>query len=192
MRHKLFAVAALAVGLGLPAVAAADTLDQVTLSGGGYTISFTVPATATISEIPYNLFVNDSILATVNGVPNFAGSVNFFVAGPTPWSVGVSLYSAGSLPENGTLYGQIVDTYVSVPSTVPPPCPQCPIDYLAVVTLTPGTYNLTNPALNYQNSFQLTIAPVSTPTPTPEPGTLALLSTGLAGVFAMRSRFSKR
>lgn len=183
MRLNLYAAIALASVLAIPRIAAADTIDDFTLVGGGYTITFSEPATGVTQDHYHAVFLNDPVIATVNGVPGAAGNIQIlatFLSGIP--SVVLSLPTL-----NLALDGPLIDTYVSVPINDPTiQFPDYPDDL--VVTLTPGSYGLESENASLYGPppvFSLTITPeAATTAATPEPGTLWLLSTGLAGGLA--------
>ncbi len=71
MYRPLFGLATLASILALPLTAHADTIDDFLLTGGGHTISYSLPATLTFPYGPSIEFVYATATATIDGVPGY-------------------------------------------------------------------------------------------------------------------------
>ena len=184
MKRTLLGTAALLASLALPSIAAADVVDDFSLVGDGYTITFSEPATGITPDHPHGVYLTDSVLATINGGPGTSGSIQILAnVLPTLPSLVVSI---PGFPVDA-IYGNLVDTYTVVP--ISNPTPFNPDDLQ--LTLTPGTYSFTGEDTSTSDfvDFSLTITQEPSTALTPEPGTFALLSTALAcGGITLRRR----
>ncbi|HEY8998276.1 MAG TPA: hypothetical protein VIM60_10270, partial [Edaphobacter sp.] len=71
MDRSLFGLAALASALVLPLSASADTIDDFVLTGGGHTVTYSLPAT-TIFQYCFSCdFFYMYLTGTVDGVPGY-------------------------------------------------------------------------------------------------------------------------
>lgn len=183
---------ALATALALPSIAAADVIDDIKVVGDGYTVAFSVPAIGVTPDHPHGVYLADSTLMTINGYSG-AGSVQF-LSNHTLFNLPtVILYlpvfsQLPSAPSLLPLDGPAVDTTVVVPSSDPNYA-----DYLQL-TLIPGVYPFQNQngAIGVDPNFTLTITQeAATSAATPEPGTLALFSTGLVCGWGVLRRQGK-
>jgi hypothetical protein len=191
MRKALFTLALLSSAFTLPLAAHADTIDDFVLTGGGETLTFSLPATGV-----YTLHEHfDSFAAsgpgTINGAPGTVGG-NFFVS----YFEIVQGAPALTIVSNPTsnipnLYGSIPYTWFVVPAQFPTPQDEGTFN----VTFVPGTYQLTNTTPSFPApiplDFTLTITPETATAPTPEPATLTLLATGALGILSLTARRKK-
>jgi hypothetical protein len=163
----------------LPLAAHADTIDDFVLTGGGHTISYSLPATSTFPNDLSIEFFYESATATIDGVPGYVvrGAYDVIPSGFATLQLDVpeSIFGYPSIQ----FQGPQLDSYVLVPSNNP----DNPFDIAA--TFIPGTYSLvgegmfppvqSGPPLPYT----LTITPETATATTPEPSSLALLGTGI-------------
>lgn len=185
MPKLLCSILLLASVLTLPLAAHADAIDDFVLTGGGHTISYSLPSTATFQDNPSIEFFFATAIATIDGVP---GYTLFGQYDAIPSQIGtLSL----DVPESIFGYPSILFQGPQLVSTnfVPSGDPYNPVNIVA--TFTPGTYNLMGagqlagfagegPSLPYT----LTIAPQTATAITPEPSSLVLLATGILGFAA--------
>jgi hypothetical protein len=179
MRKALFTVALLAFALSLPVAAHADTIDDFVLTGEGHTINYSLPNSAVVMDHPHGVFLIASAPTTIDGVPGYIEGGDYYIPRLNLPSVILSVPSSidgGSL----TLWGENV-LQVSQIIPVSDPSVSHPDDLL--VAFVPGTYNLTlfNPSRPVPSSYSLTITEEPSTAATPEPSTLLLFATGLAG-----------
>jgi hypothetical protein len=186
MRKALFTVALLAFALSLPVAAHADTIDDFVLTGEGHTINYSLPNSAVVMDHPHGVFLIASAPTTIDGVPGYIEGADYYIPRLNLPSVILSVPSSidgGSL----TLWGENV-LQVSQIIPVSDPSVSHPDDLL--VAFVPGTYNLTlfNPlgSPNPPPIYTLTITAESVATP--EPSSLALLTTGALGLIAFTAR----
>ena len=170
MRRFLLPLATL---LALTPFAHADTFDDLTITGNGHVLTFTLPSTSSMIEYYRQdniVFIggNSGVIDGVAGQRVLAvfrlGSERFY--GSFSLSIGTDGYNFfGDYPINAT---QV-------------PYPDYPFPYYDLVTanLIPGTYQLytVDYTIGLQTPYTLTITPEAA-TATPEPSTLALLATG--------------
>lgn len=183
MHRFFFASTVIASVLALPLAAHADAIDDFVLTGGGHTVSYSLPATTTFMDDPSLEFFYVTSTATIDGVPGYSLTGGYDVI---PSILGtMQLF----VPESTFGYPQILfqgpqlDTYVLVPSNDP----FNPFDIAA--TFTPGTYSLigngvssTSPERGPDVAYTLTITPETATAVTPEPPSLALLGIGALGL----------
>lgn len=185
MPKPLCSILLLASVLTLPLAARADAIDNFLLTGGGHTISYSLPSTTTFANDPSVEFFSATAIATIDNVP---GYTLFGQYDAIPSQIGtLSL----NVPESIFGYSTILfqgPQLVSI-AYVPSSDPFNPMDIVA--TFLPGTYDLTGagqspgsletgPSLPYT----LTITPQTETAITPEPSSLALLATGILGFAA--------
>lgn len=198
MRLNLFGAVALASALAAPRTAAADVIDDFTIVGNGVDITFSLPATNVVDVLQsYNHWY-----ATFPEISNGVSQVG---------SLSIWFESTSCLGDQQSyLAGVRLCSYYpglwTLEAFVPFLPPQPPPAYAgyAVINWNPGTYldtDFLDPigSCPYVGSSQctypqytITITPeAATVGATPEPGTLALLATGLAaGSGVMRRRFA--
>jgi PEP-CTERM motif len=157
-------------------IARADTLDTLTLTGGGNTISYTLPATSSYPDFSLFNFFQESGPATVNGAPGYTAVGQYYIPGLTPVSLVLSVPGSG-VPVLD-LDGPPFINFAYVPAGNP--FPYLPFD--VVPTFIPGDYAMDTLS---GAPYTLTITPNAA---TPEPATLALLSTGLTASIALLCR----
>ena len=184
MYRSLFGLAALAAALVLPLSASADTIDDFVLTGGGHTITYSLPAT---TVFPYYCFSCDffyvNMTGAVDGVPGYQLTAGY--------GYGSFIGDLHLLPDPIFGYGAILfqGPQLITLTLVPSSDPIDPYDmYNDAITFIPGTYSLigagvpSSPFGGPQGPdipFTLTITPQTETAATPEPPTLALLTTGL-------------
>jgi hypothetical protein len=197
MRWKLFAVAGLIGSLWLPTTATAAVIDDFMIVGNGMDITFSLPATNLAYVTTPHSYWYMTFPEISNGVHQ-TGSLDFAVAyrGCNFFELsslaGIPLCGIDAGPDFG--YGGMWTLGAFTPA---------PGLYNAFVPLTfnAGTYQDTDllhpigPCLYFGDyactypQYTITITPEGTTMgATPEPGTLALLSTGLAGGVGLLRR----
>jgi hypothetical protein len=174
MRKIVFPLALLASAFVLPLAAHADAVDDFVLTGNGLDITFSLPASPPGNEMTCppsapsclpgsETFFTASTLVTTNGVTS-TETLDF----PT-------LRFGGGLDIGATRFFGNQALYTPDAAT-----PTFLLGTFDVSIINSGGFP---PILDYS----LTITPAST-APTPEPSTLALLSTGVLGLVSLARR----
>jgi hypothetical protein len=183
MYRSLFGFAVLASVLTLPLAAHADAVDNFVITGGGHTITYSLPAATTFPDDPSLEFFMVSAPLTIDGTPGYVETGSYDAI---PSEIGTLQLE---VPESIFGYPAILFQGPLLVSTVfvPPTDPFSPPNLIA--TFIPGTYDLmgagqsspleTGPSLPYT----LTITPQVAPVMTPEPSSLILLATGVFGLI---------
>jgi hypothetical protein len=187
MSKALFTLALLAPAFTLPLTAHADTIDDFKLTGGGQTITFSLPATGvyTLHE-HFNSFGANGP-GTIDGTPVTIGAT-FYVLNVNPGDPALGLFSIPLLPLPDELWGSISYNWFIVPAEFPNPSDEGTFN----VTFIPGTYQLQNSSPYHLPppvlfDYTLTITPETTAS-TPEPASLTLLATGALGIISIAAR----
>ena len=181
MRSTLSALL-VAASFALPAIAHADAVDDFTVTGHGLDLTFSLPATPVVGDNyskGFYFYLGD-VAFTENGTMMTAADVYFYTK---PDDGGFSLEDAAGNEIDGLDFtGKKLFT-----SGVKNP------------TFKEGMFNLTqfdcgssaaavSDASLAPCKYHLTIDAAAAPTPTPEPGSLALLGTGALGVVGVVRR----
>ncbi|MEO6815610.1 MAG: PEP-CTERM sorting domain-containing protein [Edaphobacter sp.] len=195
MSKPLCSLLLLASVLSLPLAAHADAIDDFVLTGGGQTITYSLPATSSYPDFDLFNFFRETAPTTVNGVSVGVVQSLYYVTAFNPFAPTLILDVADAAGNPGlNLYGPQFFSIDYVPATNPYPYWQDDV----VPTFIPGTYSLqdvsfpnplgpTQPAIPYT----LTITQETPTAATPEPPSLALLATGalaLLGLAALKRR----
>jgi hypothetical protein len=182
MYRPFFALAALASILTLPA-AHADTIDDFLLTGGGHTISYSLPATTTYPYGPSLEFFYATATATIDGVPGYAMQGGYDAI---PSTIGtLQLF----VPEAIFGYPQILFQGPLLVSTELVPSDDPFNQFAYASTFLPGTYSLIGNGMFPGGSagpdvpYTLAITPQTPAAATPEPSSLILLGTGVFGLL---------
>ena len=186
MYRSLFGLAALASVLVLPLAAHADTIDDLVITGGGHTISYSLPAT---NVFPNFEFLYASAIGTIDGVPGYLLQQGY-ASIPAPVGI-LQLFVPEAVFGYQTIMFQGPQILNSV--YIPSDDPFNPINIEA--TFIPGTYSLIGEGMlpgtlpGPELPYTLTITPQTATAATPEPSSVALLATGvfsLLGFAAVR------
>ena len=192
MRKPLFTLALLASAFTFPLTANADTIDDFMLTGGGETVTFSLPATGvyTLHE-HFDSFTasGPGIIAGESATVTATFYVQYFEGVPQAPALGISSVPLSDIP---SLYGSIPYSWFVVPAQNPNPTDEGTFN----VTFVPGTYQLSNtgplgaigPSPPPPLDFTLTITPETPTAPTPEPASLTLLATGALGIISLATR----
>jgi PEP-CTERM motif-containing protein len=164
----------------VPTIAHADTIDDFTLVGQGHTITYSLPNSAIVMNHPHAVWLNASAPATIDGVPGYNVSGEYYLPGfPNLPSIVLSVPSSIN-GDNLALFGPWV---LQVSEVIPIDDPSIVHPNDLLVAFVTGTYDLITILGSAPfPSYTLTIATESASTP--EPSTFALLGTGLLGAIA--------
>jgi hypothetical protein len=175
--------------LALPLAAHADAIDDFVLTGGGQTITYSLPATSSFPDFDLFNFFIESAPTKVNGVSVGVVSGDYYALVFNPFAPALILNVADPAGNPVlVLNGPQLFSFVVVPASNPPPYQQDDI----VPTFTPGTYslqdtgfpNLTGP-LSPPIPYTLIITQETATATTPEPPSLTLLATGTLGLMGL-------
>ena len=191
MRKALFAVALIASALTLPLTAHADPIDDFVLTGGGHTITYSLPATSSYPDFDLFNFFSEGGPATIDGVPGYLVGAQYaalFFYIDVIFDVPSSVFGVSQLYLDGPRFWSLAFE----PASNPPPYFQEDV----VPTFIPGTYSLQGEdshldPLEPPVPYTLTITQEAGTATTPEPPTLALLTTGALGLIAFAARRKK-
>jgi hypothetical protein len=178
MSKALFTLALLASAFALPLAVHADTIDDFVLTGGGHTITFSLPASPP-NVFPVlvmggpataGFFIGDSVTVDGQTVQGFFQFVNDFAgesAGLDVDALDNSDYYVGALLYSGSS--------------------SHPTFLTGSFSLELFDFRVFPPFIDYT----LTITPEASTTGIPEPSSLALLTTGTLGLIAFAARRKK-
>jgi PEP-CTERM motif len=176
-----------------PVAAHADPIDDFTLTGGGHTLTYSLPAVSSPSPDHYHftLIIPDTP-AKIDGVPGYSVGTSYYPPGESVLGLVVVLdLSPGNDFFTNSGAGGLTGSQFIDWSVVFDPNNRFPnSQYDDVATFIPGTYALQTdlytgyPIIHYT----LTITPENPTAATPEPASLVLLSTGLIALAAIRRR----
>jgi PEP-CTERM motif len=189
MSKALFTLTLLASALTLPLTALADPIDDFVLKGDGHTVTYSLPATSSYPFYSLFNFFSQGGPATIDGVSGYVvvgQYAAFFPYIDVIFDVPSSVFGVSQLYLDGPRFWSIA----TEPASNPPPYFQFDI----VPTFIPGTYSLQGVSsppfepLDPPVDYTLTITQETSTAPTPEPSTLALLTTGSLGLIAFSAR----
>jgi len=184
MAFKTAPLVLLAASLLVPLAARASAIDDFTLTGGGNTITYSLPATTSVPDFDLFNFFSEAAPTTINGVPGYNVGGSYYDTAFYPYvSINYSFPLGAPLPVL-TLDGPTFIDFAFVAAINPPPY----FDEDVVPTFVPGTYTLYQTTQNGSVPYTLTITPEAAVNPTPEPSSLILLATGALGLLGIASR----
>jgi hypothetical protein len=160
MSNPLCSLLRLASVLALHLASHADAIDDFVLTGGGQTITYSLPATSSFPDFDLFNFFNESAPTKVNGVSVgiVAGDYYVFLFDPSAPALVLNLVDPAGNPTL-ILTGPQFFSFVTVPASNPPPY----LPYDIVPTFIPGTYDLQT--LVRLSPFRCN--PFPTPSPSP-------------------------
>jgi hypothetical protein len=184
MYRSLFGLAALASVLTFPLAAHADTIDDFLLTGGGHTISYSLPATLTFPYGPSIEFVYATATATIDGVPGYVMQGGYDAI---PSQIGtLQLF----VPDAIFGYSQILFQGPMLVSTELVPSDDPFNQFAYASTFLPGTYSLIGNGVSSpldppgpDVAYTLSITPETPTAATPEPSSVFLFATGVLGLL---------
>jgi hypothetical protein len=195
MSKALFTLTLLASATTLPLTAHADSIDDFVLTGNGHTITYSLPATSSNLDFHTFSFFEAGGPAAIDGVPGYVESGRYNVFGDLfPVTLVLDVYTPDFVFDSVlNLGGSRFYSFVIEPASNPQP--YLPDD--VVLTFIPGTYSLQGLAtfglepLDPPVDYTLTITQEGATAATPEPSSLALLTTGTLGLIAFATKRKK-
>jgi hypothetical protein len=186
MRFALCTLTVLA--LAFSPAAHADTIDDFTITGGGHTITYSLPATSSYPDFDLFNFFPESAPATIDGVSGYNINGDYYDPAVFQYdslilNVPASIFGTSSID----LAGPPFISFLFVPANNSFPY----LPYDVVPTFIPGTYTLDTTTFP-TTPYTLTIA-IDPSTATPEPSGATLLTTGVlafTGFAAIRRRIT--
>lgn len=186
MYRSFLGLTALASVLALPLTAHADTVDDFVLTGGGHTISYSLPASTTFVDGLSIEYFSAIANETIDGVPGYVEGGQYdaipSLSATLQLFVPETIFGFSAIQFQGPL----LTSYIIVPSTDPVN------PFNVVATFIPGAYDLLGQGVSFYPSltnigppvpYTLTITPQTATATTPEPPSWALLATGIFGLL---------
>ena len=185
--HKSLLIAPLLAIFSLPLTDHADQIDDFVITGGGHTISYSLPAATTFPDDPSLEFFMATAPTTIDGVSGYVLTGQYDAIpsqiGTLSLEVPDALFGYSSILFQGPLLDSIVFVPPADPSQGAPD---------VVATFTPGAYSLVGEGMSSPLappgppvSYTLTITPEGATAVTPEPPSVALLATGIFGLVGL-------